>query len=273
MHLSQCNNTAGFIPRIAPSSRVQYSALPRRQRVRKTRRRLPSFPLWKAGRAGDDDFVLPQCGLYVWWWGAVPYLALFSAALLFARTSACRLSPPSILRPRRTSHSPSLTGIRAPLPPFAGSTCGPTIVCALLTLTPCTGWTWSRERSRPTSLGVLTTTFRFPDDIVAVAVRLLCAGTSTTDSRPSPFSTWRRSPPIPKIPCLNFSLHASRYLRARGGSTPSSRSSAEVKEKRAFQLGIFEACWLRLRPISVRNVCTSGTNGVGRGALGIVRWW
>lgn len=54
---------------------------------------------------------------------------------------------------------------------------------------------------------------------------------------------------------------------------PSSRSCDDVKEKSAFQLGIFEACWLRLRPISVRNVCTSGTKGVGRGAFGAVTRW
>jgi hypothetical protein len=35
--------------------------------------------------------------------------------------------------------------------------------------------------------------------------------------------------------------------------------------KRAFQEGILEACWLRLRPMRVRNVCVSGTKGVGGG--------
>ena len=46
---------------------------------------------------------------------------------------------------------------------------------------------------------------------------------------------------------------------------PSSLSCAEVRENSAFHEGIFDACWLKLRPISDRKVCTSGTNGVGRG--------
>lgn len=46
---------------------------------------------------------------------------------------------------------------------------------------------------------------------------------------------------------------------------PSSLSSGDVKEKRAFQDDSFGACWLRFRPMSLRNVCVSGTNGVGGG--------
>lgn len=46
---------------------------------------------------------------------------------------------------------------------------------------------------------------------------------------------------------------------------PRSLSWSEVKENKAFQDGIFDACWLRLRPMRVRNVCVSGTKGVGRG--------
>lgn len=46
---------------------------------------------------------------------------------------------------------------------------------------------------------------------------------------------------------------------------PSSRSCVEVKVNRALQVGILEACWLRLRPINVRNVSGPGTNGVGGG--------
>jgi hypothetical protein len=46
---------------------------------------------------------------------------------------------------------------------------------------------------------------------------------------------------------------------------PSSLSCAELRMKSAFHEGIFDACWLRFRPIKERNVGTSGTNGVGRG--------
>lgn len=53
---------------------------------------------------------------------------------------------------------------------------------------------------------------------------------------------------------------------------PSSLSCAEVREKSAFHDGIFDACWLKLRPIRVRKVCASGTNGVGRGIrIGLTR--
>ena len=46
---------------------------------------------------------------------------------------------------------------------------------------------------------------------------------------------------------------------------PSSRNCSEVCVKSARQDVILEACWLRPRPISVRNVWTSGTKGVGGG--------
>ncbi len=46
---------------------------------------------------------------------------------------------------------------------------------------------------------------------------------------------------------------------------PSSLSCAELRIKSAFHEGIFDACWLRFRPIKVRKVGTLGTNGVGRG--------
>lgn len=44
-----------------------------------------------------------------------------------------------------------------------------------------------------------------------------------------------------------------------------------MRLKRADQDGILEACWLSLRPISVRNVGASGTKGVGWGGGGGIR--
>ena len=49
---------------------------------------------------------------------------------------------------------------------------------------------------------------------------------------------------------------------------PSSFNWGDVKEKRAFQVCILLPCWLRLRPIKVRKVWTSGTKGIGRGVRG-----
>jgi hypothetical protein len=51
---------------------------------------------------------------------------------------------------------------------------------------------------------------------------------------------------------------------------PSSLSWSEDREKRASQVGNFEACALRPRPIRVRKVGTSGQKGVGSGISGRV---
>jgi hypothetical protein len=53
---------------------------------------------------------------------------------------------------------------------------------------------------------------------------------------------------------------------------PSSLSCAEERENSAFHEGIFDACWLKLRPMTVRKVCMSGTNGVGRGIRVAFTW-
>lgn len=52
---------------------------------------------------------------------------------------------------------------------------------------------------------------------------------------------------------------------------PSSLSSGDVRENRASQEGNLLACLLRPRPMSVRNVSTSGTNGRGLGIVGAGR--
>jgi hypothetical protein len=60
----------------------------------------------------------------------------------------------------------------------------------------------------------------------------------------------------------------------RGGSIPSSFSCAEVRVNKAFQEGILEACWLKLRPMRLRKVCVLGTNGVGLGiGDALTVWW
>lgn len=49
---------------------------------------------------------------------------------------------------------------------------------------------------------------------------------------------------------------------------PSSRIWSDVRENSASQVGNLEACWRSPRPITVRKVSTSGTNGVGAGICG-----
>lgn len=52
---------------------------------------------------------------------------------------------------------------------------------------------------------------------------------------------------------------------------PSSLSSGDVSENSASQEGNLLACLLRPRPMSVRNVSTSGTKGRGSGIVGAGR--
>jgi len=55
---------------------------------------------------------------------------------------------------------------------------------------------------------------------------------------------------------------------------PSSLSCGEESVKRSFQEEILEACCESERPIRVRKVGTSGTNGVGSGTwLGFTLRW
>ena len=49
---------------------------------------------------------------------------------------------------------------------------------------------------------------------------------------------------------------------------PSSRSCSDVRLNSDSHVGNLLACWPSPRPISVRNVCTFGTNGVGGGIFG-----
>ena len=51
----------------------------------------------------------------------------------------------------------------------------------------------------------------------------------------------------------------------RAGSTPSSLSWFEDREKRASQEVNLEVCFESCRPMRVRNVAGSGTKGVGEG--------
>lgn len=51
---------------------------------------------------------------------------------------------------------------------------------------------------------------------------------------------------------------------------PNSFNWGDVKEKRASQVGNLAACWLMPRPMRVRKVLTSGTNGVGDGMYGVL---
>lgn len=55
---------------------------------------------------------------------------------------------------------------------------------------------------------------------------------------------------------------------------PSSFSCGDVREKRDSHDGNLDACLFRPRPISVRKVGTSGTNGLGCGIFGagLVLW-
>lgn len=92
------------------------------------------------------------------------------------------------------------------------------------------------------------------------------SGTSQTLSSATPsLSTYFRSPPIPYSPRRNFSLHRSRYFLVRGGSSPRDCSCEEERVKSSSQEENFDACVFSSRPIRVRNVLTSGTNGVGGG--------
>lgn len=160
-----------------------------------------------------------------------------SAALLFALTSAFLLSPPSTLRPRRSSHSPSLTRIRATAPPrpLTGSTCGPHTVRAPTTRTPLTG---AAPAGAAAPAGTLTTTFRAPAARVAVARAARPAGprapssadgddaeaeadgprgTSTTRSSATPASTWARSPPGPEVAAAEAGAPAQQVAARAGG--------------------------------------------------------
>lgn len=49
---------------------------------------------------------------------------------------------------------------------------------------------------------------------------------------------------------------------------PSSLIWSDDKENRASHVGNLETCWLSPRPITVKKVWTSGTNGVGDGTAG-----
>lgn len=204
-------------------------------------------------------------------------LVLLSSNSLLRLTCTFLLSPPSTFTPLLTSHMPSCTLIVATLPlvPFTACTYGPAIVRTPTTFMPSTGFSrFKDELLSRTSSGSLKISLFVRCSPIGMFLLLdfetavLARGTSTMRSSAPPSLTSFRSPPTPKMPFLNRSLHQSRYRRVRAGSTPNSRSWVDVRENKDCQVGIFAACWERLRPMSFRNVETSGTKGVGGGIGG-----
>ena len=183
-------------------------------------------------------------------------LAYFLAVLLSSNnlsllTWTFLLSPPSTFTPLLISHIPSCTLMVATLPllPLTGCTYGPTIVLAPVIFIPSIGCSCPDRSFFSISSGCsLTTNFLIRRRAAGVPVLAelrslaLETGASTTRNSASPPLTTLRSPPTPKTPLRNLSLHHRRYLRVRGGSTPRSRSWVLVSENRDSQVEILLAC-------------------------------
>ena len=149
-----------------------------------------------------------------------------------------------------------------------------------LSFRPATGWMCSSGiLETSASAGTFRMTFFIIGRKGPVSTGTLVAassffGTPTTFNSATPSLTSCKSPPIPNFPRRNLSRHLRRYRRLLAGSMPSSRSWLDVSVNNASHEGIFAACCLRFRPMSVRNVCGSGTNAVGAGICPALRcWW